>query len=259
MPHAFPDALDRGIVIHDALHRLYLDDNREPRNPETIAQVDIESAVSGALNKSYRRFPEQFRSRERGRLTTLLEAWLQLDLARGPVQIVGLEVEQEIVLQGIRLHLRLDRIDRVDEARAAGSLVVIDYKSGAVSTRFVDNSEAGRLIDPQLPIYACSNQLIRGVLYAQVNATNLRLTGVADPQLTLGPVRLQAPLDGDWDQQLGRWRQQLDGLANEIKNGYAAVSPVGPQICRNCHLQDFCRLSSLADGLPTPLAPVAAS
>lgn len=251
-PHALPDALDRGIVIHEALHRLYLDAHQQPRNPETITADDIEPAVTAALNTSYRRFPELFRSRERVRLSSLLESWLQLDLARGSLVVVGLEVAQEVVLQGIRLNLRIDRIDRIEQRENNGSLVVVDYKSGVVSTRLTHSSDKARLIDPQLPIYACSNPHIRGVLYAQVNETKMRLSGVADPQLSLGPARLQTPLDGDWDKQLDRWREQLYGLVDEIKNGYAAVSPASSQICRNCHLQDFCRLSSLPAG-PTKI------
>jgi len=237
-PHTFPDALDRGTLIHDALHRLYLDTNQRPRNPDTITPADIEPAVVGALNRHYRRYPEKFRATERERLARLLETWLQLDVARNNMLVVDLEVAQEIELEGIRLNLRIDRVEQIGDT---GALVVVDYKSGRVSNRLAEP----RLAEPQLPIYALANSAIRGVLYAQLDETQPRLLGMADADLGLAPARLAAPLDGDWQKQLERWREQLGELVREIQSGHATVTPLSAQVCRNCHLQDFCRLSSL--------------
>ncbi len=237
-PHAFPDALDRGTLIHEALHRLYLDADQRPRNPDTITPADIEPAVTGALNRHYGRYPETFRATERERLARLLETWLQLDVARDNMLVVDLEVAQEIEIEGIRLQLRIDRVEQIGDT---GTLVVVDYKSGRVSNRLAES----RLTEPQLPIYALSNPAIRGVLYAQLDETQPRLLGMADHDVDLAPARLVAMLDDDWHKQLERWREQLGELVREIQSGHAAVAPLSSQVCRNCHLQDFCRLSSL--------------
>ncbi len=238
LPHAFPDALDRGTLIHEALHRLSLDPDQRPRNPDTITPADIEPAVVGALNRHYGRYPETFRTTERERLARLLETWLQLDVARDNMLVVDLEVAQEIELEGIRLNVRIDRVEQIGDD---GALVVVDYKSGRVTNRLAES----RLTEPQLPIYALSNSAIRGVLYAQLDETQPRLLGMADTGLSLAPARLTATLDGDWQRQLERWREQLSELVREIQSGHAAVAPLSTQVCRNCHLQDFCRLSSL--------------
>jgi hypothetical protein len=68
---------------------------------------------------------------------------------------------------------------------------------------------------------------------------------MADADVDLAPARLVAPLDDDWHKQLERWREQLGELVREIQSGHAAVAPLSSQVCRNCHLQDLCRLSSL--------------
>ena len=91
--------------------------------------------------------------------------------------------------------------------------------------------------EPQLPFYACSDvaAMTRAIAFAQVNRAKPRwLTHVhAD--------------DAAWAAERARWQQDLDQLASELLEGYAAVAPKrGAQTCRVCDLALLCRVNHSA-------------
>ena len=50
-----------------------------------------------------------------------------------------------------------------------------------------------------------------------------------------------------WDALMGRWRGELQTLADEIARGLASVTPKHPrQSCRDCSLHALCRIRELA-------------
>jgi probable DNA repair protein len=238
LPHGLPNALDRGILVHEALHRLYDDATAAGRPPAALGPADFARAAAQALGRHYGRFPRPFRTREGHRLAALLEAWNRLEGAREDgVQIESLELGVEAEFDGIGLTLRIDRVDRIDDA-----LVVVDYKTGRIGHRL--NQE--RLVDPQLPLYALTNPRIEGVLYAEIDDRDPRLKGITalavDQQ-----ADVEAPAGGSWVEQRRRWQRQIDTLTAEIRGGFAAVRPYETRACQTCHLQSFCRID-LDDG-----------
>lgn len=232
-PRGLPDALDRGTLIHEALHRLYENAGTDGVAPAGLTDVHFGQAADQALARHYGRFPAPFRERERDRLVLLLKAWNQLESKRKNVQIEGLEFGISAEFGGIGLNLRIDRMDRIADAH-----LVIDYKTGRIGHRLTHD----RLLDPQLPLYALTNESVQGVLYAEVNEERPRLKGIAAVELD-GTV-LDPPAGGSWVAQRARWQAQIDTLTEEIRSGFAAVTPYDVRACQNCHLHGLCRIAT---------------
>ena len=230
-PRAFPDALDRGILVHDALHLLL--GGATPRNHTQISDADIDRAVAAALGNHFAPYPEPFVEHERNRLAQLLHAWRQVDMQRSNVSIEGLEVSETIELAGLRLQIRLDRVDRAPEG-----LTVIDYKTGRVSSRRLLGD---RLVEPQLAAYAVYQSDVRCVLFAQLDAAKPRLVGFSTDPAQEPQMRAEALPEGGWPAIVERWRGQLTELAQEFRQGHAAVAPA-PEACERCHLHSLCRI-----------------
>lgn len=230
-PHGLPDALDRGVLAHEALHRLYESMKTANRRPEDLDSLDFQTAADQAIERHYRRFPTPLKTRERERLVDLLAAWNSVESTGFSDAIDALEATLETDFDGVGLRLRIDRIDNLGDAQ-----IVIDYKTGRIDGRL--NQE--RLVEPQLPLYALCNEQIEGVLYAEVNELRPRLKGISEHAIE--GAAMEPPAGGSWESQIDAWRSQLAELTREIREGHAAVSPYDDRACQNCHLSQFCRI-----------------
>jgi len=229
--HGLPDALDRGTLVHEALHCLYDPVQSGAVSRQDLSEEDFSRAADQALHAHYQRFPARFKARERDRLIVLLGAWHRLESADYSETIEALEEEINAEFDEIGLRLRVDRMDRIGEA-----LVVIDYKTGRIGSGLNQD----RLIDPQLPLYALCNEAVEGVLYAEVREDRPRLKGIS--ALDIGGAALTPPVGGSWEEQRKRWQDQVQTLTGEIREGWAAVSPYDDRACQTCHLKSFCRI-----------------
>ena len=235
-PHAFPDPLDRGTLFHETMQQFYREyageDVELPLTDPDERKID--QAIEQSLSKHYRRFPAVFVQREHERVRNVLRAWLTLEAKRASFKISAVEFAAEVDVGELRIRIRIDRLDRIDDA-----LIVIDYKTGQIKTP----ARTGPLLDPQLPIYTLLDESVQGVLFAQLDEENPRVLGVADQQLDLGKASIASPLDEQWHSQQQAWRTELDELANELSAGFAAVQPRRPNICERCHLVGLCRIA----------------
>jgi probable DNA repair protein len=232
-PHAFPDPLDRGRLFHgvmQALYQAYLGET----GPIDFTQIEIDDAVARSLDSYYQRFPQAFIDRERERLLQVVNKWLELESSRASFSVEALETSREVTLGDVRISLRVDRLDRIDQA-----LIIIDYKTGGITLPAAD----GFLIEPQLPVYAMTDQRIAGVFYAQLDESKPRLSGIASADVEMGQIRVNPAHENSWPEQIERWRRQLLDLAAEISSGYAQVLPRRPGICDRCHLAGLCRIN----------------
>lgn len=240
LPHGLPDALDRGILIHEALHRLYENARTDGLMPAELSEHQFGDAADQALALHYARFPAAFRERERQRLIALLGAWNGLEIRREDVVIGDLERDVAAEFGGLGLNLRIDRIDRLGEAH-----IVIDYKTGRMGQRLTHE----RLLEPQLPLYALTDESVQGVLYAEVDENRPRLRGVA--AMDIDQASLEEPVHGSWDAQRAQWQKQIDTLTEEIRTGLAVVTPYDKRACQLCHLQAVCRIGTAGEEADT--------
>lgn len=237
----------RGQILHAALERLWraLGDSQtlQAMSPDATAEL-INQCVDAALEDIRDRWPslpdtDELR-REAVRDARLLEKLVDWERTRAPFQTLRLEWCEPLRLAGASLQLRLDRVDRL----ADGSLIVIDYKSGAPKSF---EAESKRPAVPQLLAYtiAAGHETVAAVAL-HLSKEGLKLRGIADTKNRLEDIKaLDAGAPG-WALLQQRWRKQLEQLIGEFLSGHAAVQPQ-PKACQLCHLQAFCRVPQPAD------------
>jgi ATP-dependent helicase/nuclease subunit B len=238
------DARLRGQMLHRALE-LFWRATGDSLTLHARAAEDtlalVSSCVEAALVHAQRRSPGLLEPgllrREAERAVRLLRQLLAWELTREPFETVALEWPQAYAIAGASLQLRLDRVDKL----ADGSLIVIDYKSGAAEPF---DALAERPTVPQLPAYAMvAGQRTAAVLALYLGRHGLKLRGIADSRGRLPGLRALPGAAADWPALLRRWQWQLGLLVEEFVRGQASVTPQ-PGACEICHLQAFCRIDS---------------
>jgi ATP-dependent helicase/DNAse subunit B len=188
--------------------------------------------------------PRRYLELEELRLARHVAEWLQFESARYAFEVAETEAGRPVSIAGLSFDVRLDRIDRLND----GSLLVIDYKSGVVSTNVW---ELPRPEDVQLPLYANfaldSEETIGGLLFAQLRPGKLAFSGrVRNAASTLfSGLKNSSPLVKKElnDQQLADWRDCIQQLARDFIAGRAEVDPRDyPKTCERCGLQTLCRI-----------------
>ncbi len=231
---------ERGSLIHDALEilwgRLGSQEKLMALSHEQVRR-EIKNAVASALDrfrcgKSVFHMAG-FQDLERARLETLLMDWLEKEKEREPFTVLAREQAMEAAVGGIRFQTRIDRIDRVE----GGEQVLIDYKTGAVSTK---SWEGDRPDEPQLPLYAISMETPpAAVVFAQLKKGNLKYDGHSSVP---GIVKR---LHENWDQQISEWRTTMERLATDFIQGKAVVDPKEAKTCQYCSFTSLCRIQEL--------------
>jgi ATP-dependent helicase/nuclease subunit B len=209
---AFMDGLPaniRGSLIHDALHQLYRElPSRKDIASWTGADLDqrIPGATANAFSRLESRVDDTLRSLlqlEKRRVNELLRQVVELDVQRNEFEIVDLEASLELVIEQLRLSLRIDRIDKLD----SDELVILDYKTGQ-RRQFVNASMEPD--DLQLVVYACALAApVAGLGFVNVDSRHVDLSA-AGTEFTPDFV-----LDG----ALADWRQAVIAAAHELQQG----------------------------------------
>jgi probable DNA repair protein len=250
-PCEAPDGRLTGELIHHALEVLWgaLGSSaalRAARADGTLAGR-IAAAVEQALDAAAAQRPDLYGPNllalERRRLAGLLGVWLEGEIERAPFTVLHREARDEAVLAGLRLRLRADRIDRLEDGRC----VVIDYKTGA---RAGPGDWTGpRITEPQVPLYAVTGGLpVAATLIGKVRAGKCGWSGSAAED---GIVPGVAGFAGtgelpDWPALLGHWTDRLSELAAEVGRGVALATP-SRDACAYCAFPVLCRKAEAAD------------
>ena len=233
------DARQRGEFLHQALAAVWREIKTSQRlrasGPSEI-QALVSTAVERALSfdRAETGFRAQLRNAEKQRLVSLIVNWLDLEKQRpGDFEIHDLEAASDFQLSRLLLHLRADRIDRLDN----GGLVVIDYKSGKVNR---DNLDSDRPREPQLLVYAAMLAMlggqVEGLYFASLRREAQQAAGYGRKQYL--NERTKA---GNWTAQLSDWRTTIQGLAEAFENGQAARTPLA-NACDYCEIKPVCRI-----------------
>jgi ATP-dependent helicase/nuclease subunit B len=246
---------ERGKLVHATMAALW----SALREQSTLAALDVagvrervEAAVANARSalpaSRWRSLPATVRAAEAQRLAALVQAWLSIELARPAFAVVGVETQTHIELARLEFALRIDRVDALGDGGAA----IIDYKTGGAEAPrqwFVPRPRATQLGMYALAPHAADVPLpIRAVAYAQLRPDAIAVHGVAaDPAAWPGLTECGALESiGDWTALESRWSVELEALAGEVAQGWAAVTPrANPSPCRNCGLRALCRIDSV--------------
>lgn len=232
-------AMDRGIIVHDALRRFWESHLEGPLPTLEDAQGELEGLVRegylargetppSTLIRSLRRFMRKDLARvENGFRPRYLERPFQglgMEISAGTVQIRG-------------------QIDRIDLS-FHGEYVLYDYKTGNLPS--LQDILQGN--DLQISIYLLAAQSIlpeaRNVGVAYYGVQNAKLAGVfhMDSHKQLMVRKSKACLEEEEFSRLvsafkDAVRERLEG----IFRGDFPIQPASSQICRYCSFQGICR------------------
>lgn len=249
-------AAERGQLLHEVLHSVWAGAPAGIRShADLLAVADIETFVARHVQMALQEklplrardsMPPRYLALEAARLTHLVTEWLRYESTRIPFTVFETEVDTHTSIDGLQLHLRLDRIDRLNDS----TLLVIDYKTGNVSPK---SWELPRPDDVQLPLYSGfalgPGERLGGLVFAKLRPGERnrefagRLRNAREtllPDLNNARDLARKPLTDD---QVQAWRDAISQLARDFLAGRATVTPREyPQTCEQCRLQALCRI-----------------
>lgn len=251
------DPRNRGRLVHEVMERLWrkwrhLGRLQAMGDEELSEQVASTAAQVLDNNRVFNR------EIEKQRLIHLVLEWLEQEKLRQSFEIVAVEEKVSVSVEGLKLHLYIDRIDQQPD----GSYCIIDYKTGEAKA----NAWSGERPDePQLPLYSIiQQQPVSTVAFANMRAGECRYVGVTQDkeqfsishkefknitQLPFSKGNSIFKIYQDWDAMLSEWRKVISRLSREHIKGDAAIDPRQPPLtCRYCGIHPVCRLSDWQKG-----------
>jgi probable DNA repair protein len=249
-----------GSLVHRVLELFW----RETRTQAALLEMDEATlderlrgyveAVTGE-DRGLRQRPA-FRHVEAARIHRHVMNFLEIEKRREPFEVIALEKQIQIVVNGQPIKLVIDRIDRL----ADGEEIIIDYKTGAEDPKkwFGDRPD-----NPQLPLYAISaGKTPAAVAFGIIRDDGCLFKGVARregllpdlPPNETKTTRYLVEAGRDLPATITAWRQVLEHLVAGFQSGEAAVDPkAGLNTCSKtwCELQPLCRVGELEQNRKT--------
>jgi len=248
------DTMSKGSLLHKVL-QLFWQDCMSLNNLKALSATNLIEKIDTAIEKSIEalnseinyQIPPQVLQIERHRISQLMQAWLALELERRDFIVESCEKKFELEVEGFKLNLSIDRIDRLAE----DGLVVIDYKTSSIVSNASWAEE--RIAEPQLPIYAVlalKYEQVVAVSFAKIRSDEAKFIGLSAEEgvlpkvIALAKVRENSAFYGfaDWDALLEHWYFTLTNIAHEITAGLASVTVNNEADLVYCDVKPLLRL-----------------
>ncbi|MFK8041149.1 PD-(D/E)XK nuclease family protein [Congregibacter sp.] len=240
-------ASERGTLLHRALFELWGEFHNRAGLLALTAE-ELEALIDKAVNYAEQGLQKErldvlggeILTLERRRLSGVLSRWLALEQDRNEdFAVIAREEPREHELAGLRLRMRLDRVDELSD----GSRLIIDYKSGALGN--VNQWLGERPSRPQLPLYALLEPFAEGISYASLKPGVEGFKGIGEREYESGVASAEKYLVEGEEGGIGalreHWKHALTLLAEEFVGGHSAVNPTD-EACRYCQRFALCRL-----------------
>ncbi|MGH9638778.1 MAG: PD-(D/E)XK nuclease family protein [Bryobacteraceae bacterium] len=231
------DSRERGGFLHKALEAVWQElqtqDRLRAATEEELRKAvrrALETAIDGHMQTPFERLAKET---ERERLEEVILDWLAIEREREqPFAVEAVELKREHEFAGLRLKLRLDRIDRL----ANGNVLLLDYKSGKQGSPKWD---ADRPLEPQVQVYAAAlGSEVDGLFLCQLKPRDMKAIGHSREKQFTGK---SAAVADDWDGFLEQSSACIEKLAGDFAAGFAAVDPL-KKACDYCSQKPLCRI-----------------
>ncbi len=202
----------RGSAIHAALSDLY---SGHPSQMDLLewSESDWRKRAAVSARKSLRNLERnadtallRIIEMERQRIEGIIFSFANEEKSREKFRIAMTEQMLEYTGHGIRLSLRVDRVDILDDESA----LIIDYKTGA--EKGLTNRDDG-LYDLQLMVYALALQ------------KEYAIGGIGIVNLDTRKISFKSAVkDEKWDERYARWSADTDAAIEALSRGDASVN-----------------------------------
>ena len=251
-PEAGMTAMERGNIVHKVMELFWEKTKDSTGLKNLIEDGGLEEAIANAARDGLkqaaplRKLGKRYMDNEVGRLVSLVSEWLEIEAARGDFSAITRESEKELLVGGLPIRARIDRIDELDE----GGRALIDYKTGGAGT---SDWLTDRPKEPQLMLYAMSGEY-EAVSFARLKRGESKFAGIAKEADVLpgikafkdDPFPKQVEPIADWNELMDAWRKTLGDLGESFMKGDAAVDPRGygkeSSACKYCDQTPLCRV-----------------
>ena len=253
------NAADRGSILHRALELIWI----KLKNSDALHQLSdsqqqalCEEAAQYTLADFSQRQAvlagSRFMAVELNRLTSLLNAWLNVERQRAPFTVLETESKHLFRFQALELSARIDRVDQLSD----GSYLIIDYKTGKAN---INAWWGPRPDDPQLPLYGHiierGEAQLSALAFAQVRLEGCDFKGVGDEQTAEPKLQWNSKIQSeagalDWGDLKQQWQQVLNALASDFVEGVSKVDPKhAVKSCQYCDYAAVCRVDIMEQSL----------
>lgn len=238
------DPRQHGTLFHVAMEYFW-EDVRTHANLLSLSEDDIDALIHSVIERSMKEneIDAALQGLQSRHLYALIHNWInKVERYRQPFEVVDLELVQKIEIADFNISVTVDRIDKLD----SGQTVVIDYKTGQHNA--IKTWGEPRIENPQLPLYAGTDEKVEGVCFAQVFPNQNKFIGTtSEDSIVLG---LKAPENTpslskslqSWDEAKVHWASSLHMLGEEVSEGLATITPLA-KACDFCDLPVLCRIA----------------